>query len=78
MPRGKYTCINDIDRQRIVSAFIAGQYWITLAKELEVKRQSARNIVLSFQRSGRVNQLPRGGRRPSLMEEEMMHVVMYS
>ena len=48
MPHGKYTCIIDIDRQQIVSAFTAGQDWITLAKQLGIKCQSARNIVLSF------------------------------
>ena len=41
MPRGKYTCINDIDRERIVSAFTAAQDWITLSKQLGIKRQSA-------------------------------------
>ena len=42
--RGRYNMVTDVDRRRLVNAFQSNQDWLTLASNLNIKRQTARNI----------------------------------
>ena len=63
MPRGPYRRISQVDRDRLINAFVADQDWLQLADQLGVRRQTARSIVLRYQRTGERQRGNRGGRR---------------
>jgi transposase len=70
--------VNDIEREKIVTAFRQNQDWQALAEQLGVKRQTARNIVINWRRHGRIQALPRGGnRQPSLTGEQVDAIVTW-
>ena len=49
--RGKYSVIADVDRNRIIEAFENDQDWLALAEQLNIKRQSTRNLILRHRKS---------------------------
>ena len=76
MPRGHYSAISDVDRDRLITCFENNRDWITLAQELGVKRQSARNIICTFRRTGRRQQLRKGGNRPQSLDQNKINRII--
>jgi transposase len=72
MPRGLYTTVPDVDRERIVSAFQAGRDWLAVAEALSVKRQTARSIIVSYRQHNTVQRRPQGGHRYCKIDDEML------
>ena len=54
MPRGNYRSVANVDRERLVSAFVEGRDYQVVAKDLGIARQNARNIIVNFCKDGRV------------------------
>lgn len=71
MSRGTYNAVSDIDRQRLVDAFVEGLDYQAVARTLNISRQTARNIIVNFNMERRVERLPRGGSRRKKIDEEM-------
>ena len=44
MPRGPYNSAIQLDRDCLINAFEENQDWLTLAHQLEIKRQTARTV----------------------------------
>lgn len=61
MQRGAYQTISNVDRERLVDAFIEGRDYQELARNLNIARQTARNIIVNFMRNDRVERQNRGG-----------------
>ena len=59
--RGNCNVVNNIDRQRLIDEHRDGGDYQVLARQLGIARQTARNIVLRFQRTGTVDLQTRGG-----------------
>ena len=76
MSRGKYATISDLDRQRVISAFLEDRDWQEAAETLDIKRQTARNIIVKFRRTGQIKKQPRGGNRRPKIDNEMLNFVM--
>ena len=76
MPRGRYQRIENVDRQRIVNAFLEGRDWRQVAETLQIKRQSARNVIVNFRRNGSIDRQKQGGHRYSKIDEEMLNFVI--
>ena len=72
MPRGRYAKISFLDRQRLMNAFIEGRDWLEAADTLGIKRQSARSIVVKFQRTGTAEKRARGGKRRTKTDQEVL------
>ena len=75
MQRGHCNTVPNVDRQRIINAYINGRFFIHLADELGIARQTARDIVAVYERTGRVERLPRGGRRRIKIDEMIEFLV---
>ena len=59
-------------RERIVRAFEdPSKDYLVVADTLGVNRSTARSIVAKYNREGRVNERPRGGRNNVKVDEEM-------
>lgn len=76
MLRGRYRKIENVDRRRIVDAFIEGRDWREVAQTLGIKRQSARNVVVNFQRNGLVVKKQQGGRHYNKIDEAMLNFII--
>ena len=76
MQRGHYNAVPNVDRQCIINAHINGRDFIHLAGQLGIARQTARDIVAVYERTGRVERLPRGGRRRIKTDDEMMEFLV--
>ena len=76
MPRGKYKKIDNIDRERIVSAFNEGRDWREVAEALNIERQTARNIIVNFRRSGTIHRKAQGGAHHRKIDQEMLEFVL--
>lgn len=75
--RGRYTTVSLQDRERLTNAFTTGQNWVLLAAQLGIKRQTARSVIVSFERNdGRVAPLPKGGLRPKRLTNEMVETMI--
>jgi hypothetical protein len=72
MPRGPYTKIGQLDRDRLIRAFDKGRDWLALAVELDIHQNTARSIIATYGLTGRTHSFPRGGDRRSLLNEEMV------
>ena len=72
MPRGNYQAICNIDRERLVIAFVEGRDYQAAARNLNIARQTARNIAVHFNTTGRVERRPRGGARQPKIDGEMV------
>ena len=64
--------INQVDRDRIIDAYIEGRDYIELADTLNINQRTAYRIVLAFKRSGRRNALRSGGAPPRKITYEMV------
>jgi transposase len=58
-----YNKISTVDRMRIIGAHQRGEDYILLAQQLNVNRQTARNIIVRKETEDRVELLQRGGNR---------------
>ncbi len=72
MPRGPYSKIGKVDRERLIKAHNNGRDWLALAEELDIKQSTARSIIATYQLTGRSQAFPRGGDRRSLLNQEMI------
>lgn len=62
--------IGNEDRRRIIKAYNDSDDWQLVAEILNIKRQSAYNIIKIYNETGRIDQLPRGGDHSSKIDEE--------
>ena len=72
MLRGNYAKIGNIDKQRLINAFENGRDYITAAENLGINKQTARNIIMKYRDTGRVENLYRGGNKRQKFDEEMV------
>lgn len=61
----KNNLVCDLDRRRIVQAYIDGKEYLEVARTLNVKPDTARKIVKIYNETGRSERLKQGGRRES-------------
>lgn len=66
--RGAYAKTSVTDRQRLIAAFNRDEDWVVLARQLGIKRQTAQSIISTFNDTGRIATLPRGGNRESMLQ----------
>ena len=76
MPRGNYRSVANVDRERLVNAFVEGRDYQVVAKDLGIARQTARNIIVNFCKDGRVERRPTGGRRNQKIDDEMIQYLI--
>lgn len=76
MLRGKNVTLSQIDRNRLIKVFNDGGDWQLCAKHLGIKRQTARNVIVIFQREGRCEVLPKGGNRPKSLNDDMIKCLL--
>ena len=63
------------DRERLISAAERDEDFIMLAHQLGIKNRTAYDIVSKFMRTGRRENLPRGGAHNIKIDDEMRDVV---
>lgn len=73
MPRGHYKNICQVDRERIINAYQNNQDWRNVANLLDIKVQSARNLIIKFIQTGETEKQNRGGVRRRKIDEEMVN-----
>ncbi len=66
-----YTYVSKNDRERLINCREAGRDYLGLAKDLAINETTARSIITTFQRTGRREMLPRGGRRRVIQRDEL-------
>ena len=71
MRRGNYHALSDVDRQRLVDAFVGGRDYQAVARALGITRQTARKIIVDVKMCGRIKWRPRGGSRQKKIDDEM-------
>lgn len=71
MSRGPYQAVEDVDRNRLVTAYTENRDYQNVARDLGIARQTARNIIVNFNLNGRVNRQLRGGTRRQKIDAEM-------
>lgn len=76
MNRGHYAKISLIDRERLIRCFHENGDWVSLAETLNIKRQTARGIILKYRRTGEVQPGQRGGNRPKKTDQEMVDFLL--
>ena len=67
--------ISNEDRQRIVDAFEDGFDWQNLARQLNIKFETARSIIRVWVREGRVKRKPMGGLKRQKATPEMKNTI---
>ena len=72
MSRGAYQTVEDVDRNRLVTAYTENRDYQKVAQDLGIARQTARNIIVNFNLHGRVNRQLRGGARRQKIDAEMV------
>ncbi|PAA51580.1 hypothetical protein BOX15_Mlig002000g2 [Macrostomum lignano] len=68
--------VSQQDRRRLVNAFVLNEDWLNLAEQLNIPRQSARNVIVKFERTGRVEAEKRGGNKPKALSDEMIEALV--
>ena len=69
------TSINCTDKQRLFSAAENGEDYLLLAKQLQIKPQTARKIVARTKKRNGVISVPKGGARYSKVDDEMRNFI---
>ena len=64
--------INQIDRDRLIDAYVAGHDFLQVAETLNVNRRTASDIILKFKRFGKREALRSGGAPPKKITPEML------
>uniref|UniRef100_A0A914VBR6 Uncharacterized protein n=1 Tax=Plectus sambesii TaxID=2011161 RepID=A0A914VBR6_9BILA len=68
--RNKYCSVSNLDRQRIIEAYLSGQSALTIAKVMGVKRPTIDTIIKKFLEEGRVEAKKRGGDKAHKLTDE--------
>ena len=68
--------INSLDKQRLLSAAENGKDYSLLAKQLRIKRQTARKIVARINKRNGVVSLPMGEARYFKVDDQMKNFMM--
>uniref|UniRef100_A0A1I8JDD6 Peptidase S74 domain-containing protein n=1 Tax=Macrostomum lignano TaxID=282301 RepID=A0A1I8JDD6_9PLAT len=74
--RGPYQKISQLDRERIVRAYRSGDDWGELGRMMGMKKPTVRNIVTTYERTGRVGTLPKGGVKRMALTEAMVDTIV--
>uniref|UniRef100_A0A1I8JLQ8 NDT80 domain-containing protein n=1 Tax=Macrostomum lignano TaxID=282301 RepID=A0A1I8JLQ8_9PLAT len=74
--RGPYQKISQLDRERIVRAYRSGDDWEELGRMMGMKKPTVRNIVTTYERTGRVGTLPKGGVKRMALTEAMVDTIV--
>ena len=70
--------ISDTDKERLVQAFTDGDDYVQLSRQMKISRNTAWAIIRrSLKRAGIIS-IPRGGRKPLSIDEEMKAVLIES
>lgn len=75
MTREKYTETSNVDRQRIVNAYIEGNTSRNIAAVMTLKRTTIDSIIKTYRDEDRVTKVKRGGLRPSKLSIEQKQLV---
>ena len=67
--------ISDTDKQRLYDAAQAGEDFLLLANQLNIKSKTAKNIVSRIKSRNGVISLPRGGNRGNKVDEIMNRTI---
>ena len=76
MHRERYNRISNVDHARLVAGFQQERDYIQLENELGIVCKTARDIVRRFEVNGQVEPAPRGGRRASEVDQDMVHYLI--
>ena len=68
--RNKYATISDVDRQRIIEAYLPGQSAPMIANVMGAKRTTIDSIINKFVKEGRVEAKQRGGNKASKLTDD--------
>ena len=71
MPR-QYRAVCADDRERIIRAYRDGNDYVTVARQLGVKRTTAWSVVAKWVRTGDSAASPRGGNQPRKIDNDMI------
>uniref|UniRef100_A0A1I8FVP9 BTB domain-containing protein n=1 Tax=Macrostomum lignano TaxID=282301 RepID=A0A1I8FVP9_9PLAT len=74
--RGPYQKISQLDRERIVRAYRSGDDRGELGRMMGMKKPTVRNIVTTYERTGRVGTLPKGGVKRMALTEAMVDTIV--
>lgn len=75
MPRGAYSVVTNVDRERLITCFESDGDWLTLAQNLNIKRQTASSVIKKFRETGQREALRRGGSRIKC-DQEMLNFIV--
>ena len=68
--------IKQFDCKWLVRAFVEGRDYQDVARDLGIARQMARNIVVNFRTTGRVDWRPRGGAWQEKIDSQIVDYLM--
>ena len=74
MPR-RHRITSAVDRERIITAYRAGEDFLVVAEALGVQRTTAYSIIRVYQRENRVEAVHAGG-RPKVIDNETMDLIV--
>ncbi|WKY07753.1 hypothetical protein Q1695_007318 [Nippostrongylus brasiliensis] len=73
--RDKYKTIGDVDKQRIIDAYLSGKT-LMISRIMGVKRTTIDSIIKIFIKDGRVKAKKRGGeKRDTKLPKEQKHLI---
>ena len=67
-----YQKVENVDKQRIYDCFLRGEDYVPLAQQLGIKQSTAYAIIRRAERNDGVVNMPRGGRRRTLVSDELI------
>ena len=68
--------VTNVDRERLISCFERDEDYVNLAASLGINRRTAHGIITTFVRTGRRQQLTRGGSTRRVFTEEMREALV--
>lgn len=68
--------VSNVDRERLISCFERDDDYVQLAASLGIHRRTALGIITTFVRTGRRQQLPRGGTTRQIFTEQMREALV--
>ena len=71
MPR-RHRAVGAEDRERIIQAYRDGNDYVSVARQLSVRRTTAWSVVAKWLRTGETSAAQRGGNRPRKVDNEML------
>ena len=73
--QSRHHTTSDLDRQRVVSSYLAGNTISNIAEVMGLKNPTVTGIIKQYQRDGRISSLPRGGIRNSKLNEQQKDLI---